>query len=185
MAFRAGAEVGDMEFIQFHPTALYVKKAPHFLLSEALEGEGAHLRNIEMDRFMAKYHPLAELAPARSGGAGHHARNGSESRQGSFVYLDVTHLKASQVQKHFPRIYATCLQYNIDITEDMIPIRPAAHYAMGGVRTDLDGKTNVAGLYAAGETAATGVHGANRLPSNSLLEGWCMARGREKRCEED
>jgi L-aspartate oxidase len=170
MAFRAGAEIGDMEFIQFHPTALYLKKAPRFLLSEALVGEGAYLRNIEMDRFMAKYHPLAELAPrdvvAR---AIMHEMEVSHAKD-AYVYLDLTHLKASQVQKHFPRIYATCLQYNIDITEDLIPVRPAAHFSMGGIRTDVNGKTNIAGLYAAGEAAATGVHGANRLPSNSLLE---------------
>jgi L-aspartate oxidase len=171
MAYRAGAEVSDMEFIQFHPTALYLKKAPRFLLSEALRGEGAYLRNIEMDRFMAKYHPLAELAPrdvvAR---AIMHEMEVSHAKD-AYVYLDLTHLKASQIQKRFPRIYATCLQYNIDITEDLIPIRPAAHYSMGGVRTDLNGKTNLTGLYAAGEAAATGVHGANRLASNSLLEG--------------
>jgi L-aspartate oxidase len=171
MAFRAGAEIGDMEFIQFHPTALYLKKAPRFLLSEALRGDGAYLRNIEMDRFMAKYHPLAELAPrdvvAR---AIMHEMEVSHAKD-PFVYLDLTHLNAAKVQKRFPRIYATCLQYNIDITEDLIPTRPAAHYSMGGVRTDLNGKTSLAGLYAAGEAAATGVHGANRLASNSLLEG--------------
>jgi L-aspartate oxidase len=171
MAFRAGAEVSDMEFIQFHPTALYLKKAPRFLLSEALRGEGAFLRNIEMDRFMAKYHPLAELAPrdvvAR---AIMHEMEVSHAKD-PFVYLDLTHLSAAKVQKRFPRIYATCLEYNIDITEDLIPIRPAAHYSMGGVRTDLQGKTDLGGLYAAGEAAATGVHGANRLASNSLLEG--------------
>jgi L-aspartate oxidase len=171
MAFRAGAEVSDMEFVQFHPTALFLKKAPRFLLSEALLGEGAYLRNIEMDRFMAKYHPLAELAPrdvvAR---AIMHEMEVSHVKD-AYAYLDLTHLKASQVQKHFPRIYATCLQYNIDITEDLIPIRPAAHYAMGGVRTDLDGKTNLVGLYAAGEAAASGIHGANRRASNALLEG--------------
>jgi L-aspartate oxidase len=171
MAFRAGAEVSDTEFVQFHPTALYLKKAPRFLLSEALLGEGGYLRNIEMDRFMAKYHPLAELAPrdvvAR---AIMHEMEVSHAKD-PYVYLDLTHLKASQLQKHFPRIYATCLQYNIDITEDLIPVRPAAHYSMGGVRTDLNGKTNLAGLYAAGEAAANGVHGANRLASNSLLEG--------------
>jgi len=171
MAFRAGAEVSDMEFVQFHPTALYVKKAPRFLLSEALRGEGAYLRNIEMDRFMAKYHPLAELAPrdvvAR---AILHEMEVSRAKD-PFVYLDLTHLSADKVQKRFPRIYATCLAYNIDITEDLIPTRPAAHYAMGGVRTDLQGKTSIDGLYAAGEAAAAGVHGANRLASNSLLEG--------------
>ena len=171
MAFRAGAEVSDMEFVQFHPTALYVKKAPRFLLSEALRGEGAYLRNIEMDRFMAKYHPLAELAPrdvvAR---AILHEMEVSRAKD-PFVYLDLTHLSADKVQKRFPRIYATCLAYNIDITEDLIPTRPAAHYAMGGVRTDLQGKTSIDGLYAAGEAAAAGVHGANRLARNSLLEG--------------
>jgi L-aspartate oxidase len=185
MAFRAGAEVSDMEFIQFHPTALYLKKAPRFLLSEALRGEGGYLRNIEMDRFMAKYHPLAELAPrdvvAR---AIMHEMEVSHAKD-PYVYLDLTHLKASQVQKHFPRIYSTCLQYNIDITEDLIPVRPAAHYAMGGVRTDLNGKTNLGGLYAAGEAAATGVHGANRLASNSLLEGLVYgARAGKAMCEE-
>jgi L-aspartate oxidase len=171
MAHRAGAEISDMEFIQFHPTALYVKKAPRFLLSEALRGEGAYLRNIELDRFMAKYHPLAELAPrdvvAR---AITHEMEVSHAKD-AFVYLDLTHLNADKVQKRFPRIYSTCLQYNVDITEDLIPIRPAAHYSMGGVRTDLFGRTNLEGLYAAGEAAATGVHGANRLASNSLLEG--------------
>jgi L-aspartate oxidase len=171
MAFRAGAEISDMEFIQFHPTALYLKKAPRFLLSEALRGEGAYLRNIELNRFMGKYHPMGELAPrdvvAR---AIVHEMEVSRAKD-PFVYLDLTHLDAAKVQKRFPRIYATCMQHNIDITEDVIPIRPAAHYAMGGVRTDLSGKTNVAGLYAAGEAAATGVHGANRLASNSLLEG--------------
>jgi L-aspartate oxidase len=170
IAFRAGAEVSDMEFVQFHPTALYMKKVPHFLLSEALRSEGAYLRNIELDRFLAKYHPMGELAPhdvvAR---AIMHEMEVSHAKD-PFVYLDLTHLSASKVQKRFPRIYETCMQHNVEITEDVIPVRPAAHYAMGGVRTDLDGKTNVVGLYAAGETAATGVHGANRLPSNSLLE---------------
>ena len=171
IAFRAGAEVSDMEFIQFHPTALYLKTAPRFLLSEALRGEGAYLRNIELNRFMGKYHPMGELAPrdvvAR---AIVHEMEVSHAKD-PFVYLDLTHLNAAKVQKRFPRIYATCMQHNIDITEDLIPIRPAAHYCMGGVRTDLDGKASIAGLYAAGEAAATGVHGANRLASNSLLEG--------------
>jgi L-aspartate oxidase len=171
MAFRAGAEISDMEFIQFHPTALYLKNAPRFLLSEALRGEGAHLRNIEMDRFMPKYHPMGELAPrdvvAR---AILHELEVSRVKD-PVVYLDLTHLDADHVKKRFPRIYATCMQLNIDITTDMIPIRPAAHYAMGGVRTDLEGRCTLPGLYAAGEAAATGVHGANRLASNSLLEG--------------
>jgi L-aspartate oxidase len=171
MAFRAGAEVSDLEFIQFHPTALYLKNAPRFLLSEALRGEGAYLRNIEMQRFMPKYHAMGELAPrdvvAR---AILHELEVSRIKD-PIVYLDLTHLDAGHVKKRFPRIYATCMQFNIDITEDLIPIRPAAHYAMGGVRTDLDGRCTLPGLYAAGEAAATGVHGANRLASNSLLEG--------------
>ncbi len=185
MAFRAGAEVSDMEFIQFHPTALYLKKAPRFLLSEALRGEGAHLRNIEMDRFMGKYHPMGELAPrdvvAR---AIVHEMEVSGAKD-PFVYLDLTHMNAAKVQKHFPRIYATCMDHNIDITEDLIPVRPAAHYAMGGVRTDLDGKTNLAGLYAAGEAAATGVHGADRFASNSLLEGLVYGARAGRRMREE
>src|SRR5580700_9619515 len=171
MAFRAGAEVSDMEFIQFHPTALYLKSAPRFLLSEALRGEGAYLRNIELHRFMPKYHPMGELAPrdvvAR---AILHELEVSHIKD-PIVYLDLTHLDPDHVKKRFPRIYATCMEFNIDITADMIPIRPAAHYAMGGVRTDLVGRCTLPGLYAAGEAAATGVHGANRLASNSLLEG--------------
>ncbi len=171
MAFRAGAEISDMEFVQFHPTVLYMKNAPRFLLAEALRREGAYLRNIELDRFMHKYHPLAEQAPgdvvAR---AIMHEMEVSRAKD-PFVYLDLTHLSAARVQKRFPRIYATFMKHNVDITEDVIPVRPAAHFSIGGVRTDLNGQTSLAGLYAAGETAATGVHGANRLPSNALLEG--------------
>src|SRR6516165_9684333 len=171
MAYRAGAAISDMEFVQFHPTALYLKGAPRFLLSEALRGEGAYLRNADLVRFMPKYHDLAELAPrdvvAR---AIAHELEVAKSPTAA-VYLDLTHLNAEKVRKRFPNIYATCMQYNIDIAEELVPIRPAAHYAMGGVRTDLDGRTSVPGLYAAGEVACTGVHGANRLASNSLLEG--------------
>jgi L-aspartate oxidase len=129
------------------------------------------LRNFELLRFMPKYHELAELAPrdvvARAIVHEMELTRGKDP----FVYLDLTHLPAEHLKRRFPRIYATCLEYNIDITSDLIPTRPAAHYAMGGVRTDLDGRTSVPHLYAAGETAATGVHGANRLASNSLLEG--------------
>jgi len=171
MAFRAGAEVSDMEFIQFHPTALYLKNAPRFLLSEALRGEGAYLRNDQLQRFMSKYHELGELAPrdvvAR---AIVHELETSKAKE-PVVYLDLTHLNADKIRERFPRIFATCMQYNVDIATDLIPIRPAAHYSMGGVRTDLNGQTSLAGLYAAGEAASTGVHGANRLASNSLLEG--------------
>src|SRR5712692_2261756 len=185
MAFRAGAEVSDLEFIQFHPTTLYLKNAPRLLLSEALRGEGAYLRNIEMLRFMPKYHPMAELAPhdlvAR---AIVHELEVSGTKD-PVVYLDLTHLSTQPVKARFPRIYTTFMQYNVDITTDLIPIRPAAHYAMGGVRTDLEGKATLPGLYAAGEAATTGVHGANRLASNSLLEGLVFgARAGRKMREE-
>jgi L-aspartate oxidase len=170
LAFRAGAELSDMELVQFHPTALYMKKVPRFVLPESLRSEGAYLRNIELHRFMAKYHPLGERAPrdvvAR---AIVHEMEVSRAKD-PFVYLDLTHMSASKIQKLFPRVYAACMGYNIDITEDLIPVRPAANATLGGVRTDLDGKSNVPGLYAAAEGASTGVHGANRLPSNSLLE---------------
>jgi L-aspartate oxidase len=171
LAVRAGAELSDMEFVQFHPTALFMKKVPRFVLPERLRTEGAYLRNIELNRFMGKYHPLGERAPrdvvAR---AIVHEMEVSRAKE-PFVYLDFTHVNASKIQKSFPRVYAACMAYNIDITEDLIPVRPAANATLGGVRTDLDGKTSVAGLYAAAEGAATAVHGANRLPSNSVLEG--------------
>lgn len=171
MAYNAGAEISDMEFVQFHPTALYVKNAPRFLLSEALRGEGAVLRNADLHRFMPKYHEMAELAP-RDVVARAIAHELEVSRlKEPVVYLDLTHLSAKHIQSRFPRIFETCLKYNVDITVDLIPVRPAAHYLMGGVRTNLDGRTNLPRLFAAGETACTGVHGANRLASNSLLEG--------------
>jgi L-aspartate oxidase len=169
MAYRAGALLSDMEFVQFHPTALFVKGAPRFLLSEALRGEGAHLRNLLLERFMPRYHEAAELAPrdvvARA------IILEMRKERAEFVYLDLTGLDPEHVKKRFPRIFSTCLKYNIDITADLVPIRPAAHYSMGGVATDLLGATSLPGLFAAGEVASTGVHGANRLASNSLLEG--------------
>ncbi len=169
VAWRAGATLSDLEFVQFHPTALYVKGAPRFLLSEALRGEGAQLRNLDLERFMLRYHEGAELAPrdvvSRAMVMEMHRC------QSEFIYLDLTSLDPEHVKKRFPRIYSTCLEYNLDITTDLMPVRPAAHYAMGGVATDLHGATDLEGLYAAGEVAATGVHGANRLASNSLLEG--------------
>ena len=169
MAYRAGAEIGDIEFVQFHPTALYVEGAPRFLLSEAMRGEGGYLRNAEGERFMERYHPLKELAPrdvvARAIVA-EMRRTGA-----SHVYLDLTHREAGFVRGRFPRIYETCLRYGVDFEKQPAPVAPAAHYAMGGVRTDLYGRTSVPRLFAAGEVASTGVHGANRLASNSLLEG--------------
>jgi len=171
MAHRAGAEISDMEFVQFHPTALYLKNAPRFLLSEALRGEGAYLRNIELKRFMPKYHEMSELAPRDVVARAIAHELELQHRPDAAVYLDLTHLNAERVRKRFPTIYTTCLQYNIDIASELVPVRPAAHYSMGGVRTSLDGRTSIPGLYAAGEVACTGVHGANRLASNSLLEG--------------
>src|SRR5271167_3639098 len=171
MAYRAGAEISDMEFVQFHPTALFLKNAPRFLLSEALRGEGAYLRNLELQRFMHKYHEMGELAPRDVVARAIAHELEVAKRPDAAVYLDLTHLNSERVRKRFPTVYSTCLKYNIDITTDMIPIRPAAHYAMGGVRTDLDGRASIPCLYAAGEVACTGVHGANRLASNSLLEG--------------
>lgn len=169
IAYRAGAILSDLEFIQFHPTALYAKGAPHFLLSEALRGEGGILRNIDLQRFMPHYNEAAELAPRDVVSRSivmEMRKTGSE-----FVYLDLTGLKAEHVKSRFPTIYSTCMKYGLDITTDLLPVRPAAHYAMGGVATDLNGRTSLQGLYAAGEVASTGVHGANRLASNSLLEG--------------
>jgi L-aspartate oxidase len=169
MAYRAGAEISDLEFVQFHPTALHVEGAPCFLLSEALRGEGGTLRNLAGEPFMERYHPLKELAPrdvvAR-------AIVTEMTRTGaSHVWLDLRHLDATFLRERFPRIYQTCLHYGVDITRHPAPVRPAAHYAMGGVRTDLDGRASLPRLFAAGEVACTGVHGANRLASNSLLEG--------------
>lgn len=185
MAYRAGAEVTDLEFIQFHPTALYLKKAPRFLLSEALRGEGAYLRNMEMMRFMGKYHPMGDLAPRDVVARAIMHELERVRAKDPVVYLDMTHLEESHIRKRFPRIYATCMQYNIDITSEFVPIRPAAHYAMGGVRTDLDGRATLLGLYAAGEAAGTGVHGANRLASNSLLEGLVFGARAGKRMRDE
>ena len=172
VAYRADAEVSDMEFYQFHPTALSVPGAPRFLLSEALRGEGALLRNHRGERFMDRYHPMAELAP-RDVVARAIMREGIDERSGEAlpVYLDMRHVTGKDLRARFPGISARLDEYGFDLSRDLIPIRPAAHYLMGGVRTDLYGRTNVPGLFAAGEVACTGVHGANRLASNSLLEG--------------
>ena len=163
MAWRAGASIGDIEFVQFHPTALAVEGAPRFLLSEALRGEGAYLLNSAGERFTNELAPRdivarAIVAEMRRGGA-------------PFVRLDLTHRGPEFIRRRFPRIFETCLRHGIDLGTQAAPVRPAAHYAMGGVRTDLFGRTTLPHLFAAGEAAATGVHGANRLASNSLLEG--------------
>ncbi|MFA5353380.1 MAG: L-aspartate oxidase [Thermodesulfovibrionales bacterium] len=169
MAYRAGAVLEDMEFVQFHPTALFSPQAPQFLLSEAMRGEGAVLRNILGEPFMKGYHPDGELAPRDV--VSRAIISEMVKTTSSHVFLDLTHREAGFIKKRFPRIYATCLRYGIDITSERVPVSPAAHYMMGGVKTDLEGATSLAGLYAAGEVACTGVHGANRLASNSLLEG--------------
>jgi L-aspartate oxidase len=169
IAYDAGAVLSDMEFMQFHPTALAIKGAPRFLLSEALRGEGGVLRNIGLERFMKRYNEAQELAPrdvvARA------IVSEMQRTNSTHVYLDMTAKSEEFLKKRFPRIYATCSSYGLDLASDMAPVCPAAHYMMGGVKTDLWGRTSLPGLYAAGETADTGVHGANRLASNSLLEG--------------
>jgi L-aspartate oxidase len=165
MAYRAGAAVSDMEFYQFHPTAFSEAGAPRFLLSEALRGEGAYLVNAKGERFMERYHPLLELAP-RDVVARAITREGMDGP----VYLDMRHVK-TDLHARFPGISKFLAKYRLELGRDLIPVRPAAHYLMGGVKTDVQGRTSLPGLYAAGEAACTGVHGANRLASNSLLEG--------------
>jgi L-aspartate oxidase len=168
MAFEAGARVTDLEFIQFHPTALSVEGAPRFLLSEALRGEGAWLVNAEGERFMHRYESAGDLA-SRDLVARAIVRE--VERTNAPVYLSMAHLDHDYVRRRFPAITDACRQAGLDLASDRIPVSPAAHYAMGGIETDLDGRTSIAGLFAAGEAACTGVHGANRLASNSLLEG--------------
>lgn len=168
LAWRAGAALTDLEFMQFHPTVLVVNGGSH-LISEAVRGEGAYLRNHAGERFMPRYHELAELAPrdvvARS-------LLSEMLREGTaFQYLDLRHLDAAHMYERFPTISLLCREHNLDLARDLLPVAPAAHYCMGGVMTDAYGRTTLPGLYAVGEVACTGVHGANRLASNSLLEG--------------
>jgi L-aspartate oxidase len=168
-AWRAGAELRDMEFMQFHPTVLYVAGSARFLISEAVRGEGAYLRDNHGDRFMLKEDPRAELAPrdivARA------IFRTMERTQHPNVYLDLSHLDPALVRRRFPGIDKVCRSFGLDITRDRVPVRPGAHYMVGGVTVDADGRTTLPGLWAAGEVTSSGLHGANRLASNSLLEG--------------
>lgn len=169
MAYRAGAVLSDLEFMQFHPTTLYIAGAARTLITEALRGEGAYLVDGKGRRFMSDYHEQAELAPRDVVSRAiykHMAKTGATN-----VFLDVRHIGGKQLAEHFPTISALCQSFDIDVDVDLIPVRPSAHYMVGGVKTDITGRTNIENLYCCGEAAATGLHGSNRLASNSLLEG--------------
>lgn len=174
LAYHAGAKLSDIEFIQFHPSALYIPGEDAFLISEAVRGEGAWLLNQQGERFMLHIHPLAELAPRDV--VAHAIYNQLQTNHSDFVYLSLKHLNPELIKKRFSTIYQTLLKYNIDLTNDLLPVSPAAHYMVGGILTDLNGETNIQGLFACGEVASTGVMGANRLASNSLLE--CLVFGK-------
>lgn len=174
MSYRAGAEIADVEFIQFHPTALYENGNPRFLITEAIRGEGAVLRDARGRRFMDEVHPLADLAPRDT--VVREMVKAMKSDRKDYLFLDATSIPSDKLKKSFPTIYQKCLRSGIDISKDYIPVAPAAHYMSGGLWTNLEGKTNLPGLYACGEVACTGVHGANRLASNSLLEGLVLGK---------
>lgn len=173
LAYRSGAVLRDLEFFQFHPTVFFPPRGAPFLITEAVRGEGAYLVNHEGERFAGRYHPLGELGPrdvlAR-------AILREQERTRLPVYLDLRHLGAAFIRERFPTIYRRCLEWGLDITRERIPISPAAHYLIGGIETDLEGRTAVKNLFAVGEVASTGVHGANRLASNSLLEALVFGR---------
>ncbi len=169
LAYRAGAELRDMEFMQFHPTVLYIAGSSRNLITEAMRGEGARLVDRTGHRFMPDYDPRAELAPRDV--VSQAIVTQMEKTRHPNVYLDLTHLPAERVRSRFPGIAAICAKFGLDITRDRIPVRPGAHYMIGGVTVDLEGRTTVPGLWAAGEVTSSGLHGANRLASNSLLEG--------------
>jgi L-aspartate oxidase len=169
IGYRAGADLMDLEFYQFHPTAFHRAGAPRFLLTEALRGEGAVLRNVEGKAFMEQYHPLRDLAPRDI--VSRAIVGEIKKTNGAWVYLDATAIGRAKLRKRFPNIYEFLENYELDLSRDLIPVSPSAHYWMGGVRTNLNGATSIPGLFAAGEVACNGVHGANRLASNSLLEG--------------
>lgn len=169
LAYRAGAQLMDMEFVQFHPTVLFHPENKSFLISEAVRGEGALLRNASGERFMPKYHELNELAPRDI--VSRAIFSEMKKTDADHVYLDITFKDKEYLEKRFPNIYKTCLSYGIDMSKDYISVAPAEHYCMGGVRADAFGRTNISGFFACGEVACSGIHGANRLASNSLLEG--------------
>ncbi|MCE5287517.1 MAG: L-aspartate oxidase [Pelosinus sp.] len=173
-AYRAGAAIADMEFVQFHPTAFTTLSGKVFLLTEALRGEGAFLRNAVGERFMLNYHASADLAPRDV--VSRAILKETQRQRSKAIFLDARHLGRMCLMNRFKQVYAELARNNIAMEQELIPIAPAAHYTIGGIRTDLWGKTNIAGLYACGEAAATGVHGANRLASNSLLEGIVFGR---------
>jgi L-aspartate oxidase len=168
MAFQAGAVLRDLEFFQFHPTVFFPPQGSPFLISETVRGEGARLMNKQGEYFMEQVHPMGELGPRD---VVSRAILAEQQRTGSDVYLDMRHLEKSFARERFPTIFSRCLEWGLDISLDLIPVSPAAHYLIGGVQVDLDGRTAVENLFAVGEVASTGVHGANRLASNSLLEG--------------
>ncbi len=172
VAYRAGAVLQDMEFVQFHPTTLYLAGVPRLLITEAIRGEGAHVVDDRGERFLLDVHKRGELAPRDVISRAIMRHLEQPDVQG--VYLDMRHLDAAHMAQRFPGVVSSCKNHGLDISRDLVPIRPAAHYSIGGVRTDLSGKTSVRGLLAAGEVTATGLHGANRLASNSLLEGLVM-----------